>query len=186
MTSHWKASIHEQYILGECLLWRISFLEDTKTFSTLLKLPKTQKEKQTWIDAYSSRLFYVRDGSSYGWALKWACSGVEENIGLKNPPSEVVDRYPVEDHKKPRFPENSQYVGYQTLVQWWCCIPGDAKIAYVKKEKRRPYFFSFCFTLEWDCDIEMIGRDKSRSYGTSLFYYEKLSRRERLLFDCNG
>lgn len=35
---------------------------------------------------------------------------VEENIGLSNPPIEIVDRYPIEDHKKHRFPENSQYV----------------------------------------------------------------------------
>ena len=43
---------------------------------------------------------------------------VEENIELSNPPIEIVDRYPVEDRKKHRFPENSQYVDY-----WNCVLP---------------------------------------------------------------
>lgn len=56
-----------------------------------------------------------------------------------------------------------------------CCIPGDAKIKYVKSEKRRPTFFTFCFTLEYSSYDLFYCSDRSRSYGTSLFYYEKLS-----------
>lgn len=78
----------------------------------------------------------------------------EKNIGVDGVEPVVVCRYPPEDHKKHRFPENAPFF----------CFPESAKIAHYKAEDRKPFFFTFCFTVE----------DGSRSYGTTLFYLEPL------------
>lgn len=71
------------------------------------------------------------------------------NIEVDGVEPTILCRYPEKDHKKHRFPENAPFV---LIVVFTCnpqfCFPEGAKIEYKNKEQRKPFFFTFCFTVE--------------------------------------
>lgn len=89
---------------------------------------------------------------------------------------EIVDRYPIEDRKKHRFPENSQYVSNCVFV-----LSCSAVFLVMQKlsmlRMKNGNLISLRFASLWSRFLQghFICSDHSRSYGTSLFYYEKLS-----------
>lgn len=86
-------------------------------------------------------------------------------------------RYPEKDHKKHRFPENAPFVRFVFRSHVQFCFPEGSRIEYKSREARKPFFFTFCFTVECGSNDQFYCRDGSRSYGTTLYYFEPLSTR---------